>query len=157
MANRRAQIVMNDDEASSFLRDGRTMIVVTNGADGVPDPVPMWYVVDSDGSVLMRTYTKSRKIQNLLRDPRYSALVETGDRYADLRGLQLTGKAELFDDVELILDVVAGLAVKYEELALEHFSSAREAARAVASKWTGIRLQVDETVSWDHTKLGGSY
>jgi PPOX class probable F420-dependent enzyme len=157
MANKRADIAMTDDEATAFLREGRTMVVVANGPDGIPDPVPMWYVVDDDGSVLMRTYTKSRKISNLRADPRYSALVETGERYAELRGVQLTGRAELIDDIEVILDTIAALAVKYEGLLPEHVKDAREALRPVAVKWTGIRLRVDEVVSWDHRKLDGGY
>ena len=76
MANERARIALTADEVAQLLRDARTMVLVTNGPDGVPDPVPMWFVVDEGGSVWMRTYATSQKVLNLERDPRFAALVE---------------------------------------------------------------------------------
>jgi PPOX class probable F420-dependent enzyme len=156
VANRRDEIRMTDDELTSYVAAGRTLTLVTNGPDGIPDPVPMWYVVD-DGVVLMRTYARSQKVVNLRRDDRCAALVEDGERYAELRGVQWTGRVRLFDDVERILDVVAGLAIKYEGLAEDHRDGARHAARAVAGKWVGLELVPEKVTSWDHSKLGGGY
>ena len=147
---------MSPDELAEYVESGRTLTLVTNGPDGVPDPVPMWYVVD-DGEVLMRTYVRSQKVANLRRDDRCAALLEDGERYAELRGVQWTGRVELFDDVERVLDVVAGLGIKYEGLAEEHRDAAREAARGVAAKWVGLRLVPTKVASWDHRKLGGTY
>jgi PPOX class probable F420-dependent enzyme len=157
MPSRRADVAMSDTEIHDFLANGRTLVLVTYGPDGLPDPVPMWYVLDAGGVPLMRTYTKSQKVVNVARDPRAAALVEDGARYAELRGVQLTGRVETFDDPELILDVVTGLAVKYEGLAPADAAALRESARPVAAKWTGLRLVADRVASWDHAKLGGRY
>ena len=157
MPSRRAEIAMTPEEQAQFLRDGHTLMLVTIGPDGVPDPVPMWYVVDGAGTILMRTFTKSQKIVNLKRDPRYAALVEAGERYAELRGVQLTGTAELFEDPDLILDTLMGLATKYEDAAFEHIPALREAARPAVAKMTGIRLVPDKVATWDHRKLGGGF
>ena len=81
MPNDRATIALTPDEVAEFLGSARTMVLVTLGPDGVPDPVPMWFVTDDDGAVWMRTYAKSQKVRNLERDPRFSALVESGERY----------------------------------------------------------------------------
>ena len=70
MANQRAAIALTRDEADVLLRTARTMVLVSNGPDGVPDPVPMWYLVDDAGAVWMRTYAASQKVRNLERDPR---------------------------------------------------------------------------------------
>lgn len=148
---------MTDDEVQAYVANGRTLVLVTYGPDGLPDPVPMWYVVGDDGVPVMRTYTKSQKVVNLRRDPRAAGLIEDGERYAQLRGVQLTGRVETFDDTEAILDVVTGLAVKYEGLTPEDAAALREAARPVAAKWTGLRLVADRVASWDHGKLGGRY
>ena len=152
MAHARAQIALTSAEVESLLRAARTMVLVTNGPDGVPDPVPMWFVVDDAGSVLMRTYAKSQKVVNLERDPRFAARVETGDRYAELRGAQLSGTVALLDDVDLVCDVFAGLMVKYEGLDPEHVESVRTAYRERAPKQRVLRLDVDRVVSWDHAK-----
>lgn len=156
MVSRRAEIVMTPHEVASYLRDGRTIVLVTQGPDGLPDPVPMWYVVDPAGAVRMRTYATSQKAANLRRQPRVACLVCDGERYAELRGVQLTGRVELVTDPEWIADVVAGLMVKYEGLAAEHVPAARAAAVARAGKQVGLLLHVDRAVSWDHRKLDGA-
>lgn len=148
---------MTDDERRAFVENGRTLVLVTIGPDGLPDPVPMWYLTEADGTPVMRTYTKSQKVRNLARDPRAAGLVEDGERYAELRGVQITGRVETFDDTERVLDVVTGLAVKYEGLSPDDAAALREAARPVAAKWTGLRLVAERVASWDHAKLGGRY
>ena len=80
MANQRASIALTESEVDALLRAARTLVLVTNGPDGVPDPVPMWFVVDEGGTVLMRTYAASQKVRNLERDARFAALVETVHR-----------------------------------------------------------------------------
>ena len=126
----------------------RTAILVTIGPDGVPDPTAMWFVV-ADGQIVMRTYAKSQKVRNIERDPRVAVLIEDGETYDTLRGLQLTGRIVLSRDVEEVLDVVAGLARKYEGVeALD-----RDALRDYAGKQAVMRLEVDRRVSWDHGKL----
>jgi PPOX class probable F420-dependent enzyme len=147
----RADISMTPEEARTFLAEGRTMTVVTIGPDGMPDPVGMWYLVNDAGEPVMRTYAKSQKARNLERDPRYSALVETGDTYNTLRGLQLSGVIELNRDPEVVLDIVEGLNDKY---ALAGGATIDRSLMAdYASKQVAMTLHVDKVVSWDHRKL----
>jgi PPOX class probable F420-dependent enzyme len=150
--NDRAAIALTPDEVAEFLGSARTMVLVTLGPDGVPDPVPMWFVTDGDGVVWMRTYAKSQKVRNLERDPRFSALVESGERYVELRGVQLTGTVTLVEDVERICEVFAGLMVKYEGLDPAHVEDVKAAYRERAPKQRALRLDVERVVSWDHGK-----
>ncbi len=152
MAKERASIALTESEVDALLRAARKVVLVTNGPDGVPDPLPMWFVVDEGGTVWMRTYAASQKVLNLERDPRVAALVETGDRYVELRGAQLSGTVELVDDVETICEVFAGLMVKYEGLDPEHVDSVKAAYRDRAAKQRALRLVVTKVVSWDHGK-----
>jgi PPOX class probable F420-dependent enzyme len=154
VAHRRADIAMSPEDVHGLLSAGRTLILVTTGPDGLPDPVPMWYLVGPDGLPVMRTYAKSQKVVNLRRDPRAVALVEDGERYNELRGVQLTGRIELDDDSEAVLDVVMGLGRKYEGLAPADEAAAREALRDYAAKQVVMRLVPDRIVSWDHRKQG---
>lgn len=148
MPNRRAEIELTPDEQAAMLADAKTAILVTIGADGAPDPTAMWFVMDGD-TMVMRTYAKSQKVRNLERDPRVAVLVEDGETYATLRGLQLTGRVELSRDVDEVLDVVAGLARKYE--GVEEID--RSALAGYASKQVVLRIVVERRVSWDHGKL----
>jgi len=150
MPNRRADITLSADERSALLERSKTAIVVTIGPDGVPDPIAMWFLIEPDGTLVMRTYAKSQKVRNLERDPRVAVLVEEGETYSTLRGVQLTGRIELSRDVEEVLDVVVGLAAKYEGVQ----NLDRDAMRDYASKQVVMRLRVDKVVSWDHAKLG---
>ena len=152
MANQRASIALTESEVDALLRAARTLVLVTNGPDGVPDPVPMWFVVDEGGTVWMRTYAASQKVLNLVRDPRFAALVETGDRYVELRGAQLSGTVALVEDLDTICEVFAGLMVKYEGLDPEHVDSVKAAYRERAPKQRALRLDVTKVVSWDHGK-----
>jgi Pyridoxamine 5''-phosphate oxidase. len=152
MPNRRVAIAMTPDEISAYLASGRTLVLVTTGPDGIGDPVPMWYEMDEQGRICMRTYARSQKVANLRRDPRFSALVEDGDRYSELRGVQLTGRVELIDDPAWIADVYVRLLTKYEGLNPRHALALREAAHERAAKQVGLRLLTERIVSWDHSK-----
>lgn len=150
MPNRRADITLTADEQRALLEGAKTAILVTIGPDGVPDPIAMWFVLQDDATMVMRTYAKSQKVRNIERDARVAVLVEEGETYTTLRGVQLTGRIELSRDIEEVLDVVAGLAAKYEGV----HDLDRDAMRDYAAKQVVMRLQVDKVVSWDHAKLG---
>lgn len=152
MGHSRSAIVMSPQEIRDFLAVSRTLVLVTIGPDGLPDPVAMWYVVGADGLPVMRTYAKSQKAVNLRRDPRAAGLVEDGERYDELRGVQLTGRVELVDDLDTVLDVVVGLGRKYQGLAPADERAARATLRDYAAKQVVLRLVPDRVVSWDHGK-----
>jgi PPOX class probable F420-dependent enzyme len=144
---------MSEAEVTDFIAGGRTLVLVTLGPDGLPDPVPMWYVVDDSGTIAMRTYRKSQKVLNLRRNPRVAALIEDGTRYAQLRGVQLTGRVELVEDDEVVAGIMVGLLRKYENLATEDVPAARTAALQRAPKQVALLLRVVSVASWDHRKL----
>lgn len=148
----RADISMNPEEIERYFESARTMILSTIGPDGVPDPVGMWFVL-RDGDIWMRTYASSQKARNVERDPRVAILVEDGDSYTELKGVQITGTLEISRDEDLICDIAASLLVKYEGLAPEHEAAAREAYRSKAPKQVALRLIALRTVSWDHRKM----
>jgi PPOX class probable F420-dependent enzyme len=149
----RTAIAMSAAEVTEFIAGGRTLVLVTLGPDGLPDPVPMWYVVDDSGTIAMRTYRKSQKVVNLRRDSRVAALLEDGSRYTQLRGVQLTGRVELVEDDDVVADIMVGLLRKYERLAAQDVDAARVAALQRAPKQVAMRLRIDAVASWDHRKL----
>jgi PPOX class probable F420-dependent enzyme len=147
---------MTPDEVDDFIRSGRTAVLVTLNAEGFPEPVGMWFVVDDDGTIWMRTYAKSQKVLNLQRNARAALLIETGETYAQLRGVQLTGMIELVDDVDRICSIFAGLMVKYEGMDPVHTAGVIAGYREKAPKQRALRFVPQRTVSWDHTKQGAS-
>lgn len=145
----RARLAMSDDEVRAFLDAGRRVQVATINPDGTPHLVPMSYAL-VDGRLALWTDPRSKKVANLRRDPRLSCLVEEGTRFADYRGVQLSGRAELLDDPETSLRM--GLAL-YERYGGPLTDQLREAAASLAPERVMIAVVATRVVSWDHRKV----
>lgn len=154
MPSRRADIAMTDEERAQFLDEGWTLQVATNGPGGFPHLAAMWYVM-IDGVVHFTTFGKSQKIVNLQRDPRITAMLETGQAYEELRGLVIRGTAELDADVPTTAEVMSIVGNKYRGLPIP--TETPEAALPAAAKRITVRIRPERVYSWDHTKLGGRY
>ncbi len=156
--SRRDQIRLSEQEIRKFLDESKTVILCSNGVNGVPHPMPMWFVRDDDGAILMTTFRKSQKVQNLTRDPRVSLLVESGEQYAALRGVVFYGRVEINPDTERVLDVLERVGPRYGAGGGDGDREAlRRALRGQAEKRVVLRLRPERVVSWDHAKLGGVY
>jgi PPOX class probable F420-dependent enzyme len=157
MPSRRDLIRLSDVEIRDFLDSQRTMTIVSNGHGGYPHPMPMWFCVDPDGSIRMTTFRKSQKVANLRRDPRVALLVESGVEYQELRGVVFYGEAELLEDPELIRDTL----MRASGRDLPDSPEARKGMEAVFAKQVPkricIRVRPQRIVSWDHSKLAGTY
>jgi hypothetical protein len=155
MAGKRSQIMMTDDEVQAYLDSERVLNVATNGPTGHPHLVAMWFAM-VDRKPVFWTYGKSQKIANLRRDSKMTGLVESGDSYDQLRGVELRGRGMIVDDYDAVLEIGKAVGVKYngpsalDETALPFFE-------AQATKRVGVVFEVEHVVSWDHTKLGGKY
>ncbi len=122
----RAAIRMTDEEALAFLESEKTVICATNGHDGFPHLMPLWYVV-RDGTLWAWTYAKAQKTKNLERDPRATLQVEAGDSYDQLRGLMLRTEAVIHRDDATKLAFVEQLAARYARQGLAPDEAARRA------------------------------
>jgi Pyridoxamine 5'-phosphate oxidase len=154
---RREQIRMTEEEALALLDQERAVICATNGHDGWPHLMPLWFVV-RDGTVWSWTYAKSQKVRNLERDPRATLQVETGTAYDQLRGLMLRCDT-----------VIHRETADVEALGLEIFArytggsdgSLGDEVRAMvaqqAPKRVAMQFAERSRASWDHRKLGGTY
>jgi PPOX class probable F420-dependent enzyme len=152
MPSRRDQIKLSPDEVTAFLADERVMNVATFGPDGWPHLTSLWYVM-RDRDPWIWTYAKSQKVKNLERDDRATTLVESGNEYAELKGVMLKTRAHIERDTDKIIDFASELFAKYQGTDPAN-DDMREALRAQAAKRVAIRFEVVETVSWDHSKLG---
>jgi PPOX class probable F420-dependent enzyme len=151
--SRRDQIRMTAEEVDGFLHERQTMSVATIGRDGRPHLVAMWYGF-LDGAPAFWTYGKSQKVANLRRDPRLTCLVEDGDRYDRLRGVELVGTGTLLEDGGSVRAVGESVHERYTG-PLD--GDARERISRVGAKRVAVRIDVQHVVSWDHRKLGGGY
>jgi PPOX class probable F420-dependent enzyme len=153
MASRRDQITMTDDEVVAFLDTERVLNVATIGPTGHPHLVAMWYVL-LDGNPAFWTFGRSQKVRNIQRDPKITGLVESGDTYNELRGVEVVGTARLVEDYDAIVDLGVRVATKYQGGVTDE---ARAFLEKQAQKRIGVVIDVERTVSWDHRKLAGAY
>jgi hypothetical protein len=100
------------------------------------------------------TYAKSQKIANLRRDPRITCLVEAGETYEELKGVELVGTAELVEGRDAVLAI--GRSV-FERYTGPWDDSVGPGLEQVGAKRVGVKVRVERVVSWDHGKLGGTY
>jgi Pyridoxamine 5'-phosphate oxidase len=155
MPSRRQQIAMSPEEVDAFLQPARTLNVATIGPTGHPHLVAMWYGF-LDGQVAFWTFAKSQKILNLRRNPLITALAEEGTTYEALKGVELVGRGRIVEELDAIVQIGLSVAGRYTgPRALTE--DARPFIDAQARKRLGVVIDVERTVSWDHTKLDGTY
>ena len=156
--SRRDQIRMTDEERRAYIANAQTIIITTIGKDGVPHPMPMWFGIEDDDSIVMSTFTKSQKIRNIERDPRVSLLVESGEVYNQLQGVVIYGSAELVRDTADVTEILVLVNQRsVDGMQDANADQVRAAVAGTAPKRTGIRIRPEKIVSWDHNKLGGVY
>lgn len=158
MPSRRSDIEMSMDEIRAYLRDQERLILVSNGHNGFPHPMPMNFLFDDEDRYVVTTFRKSQKVKNIERDPRCALLVESGSSYSELRSVLAYAEAEVVDVAEETAKVMAGLAEKEARRnGLKLSPEAQATAIASAPKRVIIRYKPTDYISWDHTKLGGRY
>ena len=150
--SRRDQIKMTPEEVQAFLAEEMTLTCATNGRDGFPHLMPLWYVL-REGRIWAWTYAKSQKTKNLERDPRATLQVEAGLEYAELRGVMLRCDVEIHRDVDAVTDFAMELVARY----MGGGEGARETFRQQAPKRVALEFVERDRVTWDHRKLGGTY
>jgi PPOX class probable F420-dependent enzyme len=156
MPSRREQIKLSDEEQDELIESERIVVVSSLGPRGWPHVMPLWYV-PRDGDVWIWTYAKSQKVKNLERDPRATLLIETGNEYTELRGVQIEAEAELIRGLDRIVDYAKEMTIRYSHGIESVEGDAAAGLRAQAPKRVAIHFHPKRVASWDHGKLGGVY
>ena len=145
----RDRVTMTEAEVSALLAGSRKLQLATINRDGTPHLVTMFYVM-LGGQIAFWTYRSSQKARNLARDPRVTCLVETGEDYFELRGVQVVGIARRVEDPAAVLDIGRRLAAVTTGMpadALEEYTT------KTARKRVGFVVEPQRVITWDHRKL----
>jgi nitroimidazol reductase NimA-like FMN-containing flavoprotein (pyridoxamine 5'-phosphate oxidase superfamily) len=149
----RDQVAMTSGEAAELLAAGRKVQLATNGQDGFPHLVTMYYVM-TGGLITFWTYRKSQKALNLERDPRISCLVEDGEEYFDLRGVLVQGTASRIEDPAAVAEIGRRItAVIGGPMAGADPGALTQYVEHAATRRYGYHVEPGKVISWDHTKL----
>jgi PPOX class probable F420-dependent enzyme len=140
---------MTPSEVDAFLAETRTMSMATINHDGTVHLVAMWYGF-LEGEIAFETKVKSQKAVNLRRNPTITVMAEDGERYEELRGVQIRGSAELVDDPERRFQL--GVSV-YERHMGPYDETRRPFVEAMMNNRVVFKVQPVHVASWDHRKL----
>jgi PPOX class probable F420-dependent enzyme len=80
------------------LREGRAIWFTTVGADGTPQPNPVWFVWD-DGGILIYNRPDAKRLAHIRRDPHVSLHFDGDGRGGEV--IVLTGRAGIVEDSPL--------------------------------------------------------
>jgi Pyridoxamine 5'-phosphate oxidase len=142
-------VAMTAAETTAMLAGHRKVQLASLNGDGSVHLVTMYYGLVR-GRIAFWTYRSSQKALNLARDPRVTCLVEDGDEYFDLRGVQIIGTVRLVEDPAGVLEIgrlIAGSLPGMPGDSLEEYVT--HAAR----KRVGYLVEPQRIITWDHSKL----
>jgi hypothetical protein len=138
---------MTVEERDAFLSGQRTCRVATSGSQG-PHLTALWFVWDGD-ALWLNSIVDSQRWADLQSDPRISVLVDTGQEFDELQGVEIRGRAVPVGDVPRtgqpnpeLVDPERRFGEKYAGGSFTH--DGRHA-------W--LRVEPDKIVSWDFTKM----
>ena len=149
MPSERTRAAMTSDEVTALLAALRKVQLATINADGTPHLVTMFYVL-REGRIAFWTYRASQKARNLARDPRLTCLVEDGEDYFELRGVQVRGVAHLIDDRPGVAAIGRLVATQLLGVPADAVGDYVEQA---ARKRVAYVVEPVRIASWDHRKL----
>ena len=143
---------LDADEAWVVLEKSHTGILTTLRRDGMPIALPVWFVV-LDRTICLAAPSRTKKLARLRHDPRASFLVESGEKWAELEAVHLTGRVEIVVHTTAIERIDDALDTKYAA-----FRGVREAmpekTQAHYAGRTFMRLVPDDRfLSWDNRRI----
>jgi hypothetical protein len=146
---RRARaIAMTPDEVDAFLAEQRTCRVATVGSTG-PHATPLWFVWQ-DGVLWLTSLSRSQRWTDLQNDPRIAVVVDTGEDYGELRGVELRGRVEVVGEVPRTGEPLPELNGPEQAFADKY--SGGTIVRDGRHAW--LRLVPEKITSWDFRKIG---
>jgi len=144
---------LSTDEAWDMIEHSHTGVFTTLRRDAVPISLPVWFVT-LDRRIYVTTPARAKKVARIRRDPRAAFLVESGERWVDLKAVHLTGRATIVDDAELSERVRTASEEKYQGFRTARETMPEATQRHYAQEVALICFEPDaRIVSWDNSKL----
>jgi hypothetical protein len=147
---RSRRIAMSAEELDGFLAAERTCRVATVGAAG-PHVSPLWFVWQ-DGVLWLHSITRSQRWTDLQGDPRAAVVIDAGEAYMELRGVEIRGTVSVVGEVPRSGEDVPDLVPVEQAYARKYGLGDEFAGYDGLHAW--LRLDPTKIVSWDFRKLG---
>jgi Pyridoxamine 5'-phosphate oxidase len=146
---RSRRIAMSTEERDEFLRSERTCRVASVKSNGAPHLSALWFVWDGE-SLWLTSIVKSQRWTDIEREPRVSILVDTGHGFGELRGVEISGTAQVVGEVPRTGEPNDEL-VTPEQLFGDKYAGG---AFGHDGRHAWLRVVPEKIVSWDFRKVG---
>lgn len=145
---RGSALAMTEAERDDFLGAEMTCRVATVDGSGQPHVSPLWFAWDGV-SVWLCSLHISKRFVNLRARPALALVVDAGQRYDELRGVEVRGRATVVGDVPWSGVVTEELRTP-ERLFSQKYPEQRDVRRQGRHAW--VRVDPDVMSSWDFKK-----
>lgn len=142
-------IALTDAERDAFLATARTARVATVDSAGKPHVTPLWFVWHG-GELWLNSLTRSSRWAHVSRRNDVAAVVDDGDRYEELRGVEFRGRVRVVGEIPRARLPHAELDA-VEELFAAKYRPGRPFEPDGRHAW--LALAPTDVVSWDFRKL----
>jgi PPOX class probable F420-dependent enzyme len=143
------RIAMTTEEVDAFLREQRTCRVGTVGPGGRPHVSPLWFGWDGD-ALWLYSVTRSRRWADLQRNPAVSVVVDAGDGFFELCGVELIGDVEFVGESPRVGEENRELVEPEAMFATKYFEGG---GFVYDGRHAWVRLRPAKVVSWDFRKI----
>jgi hypothetical protein len=157
---RARKIAMTAPELDAYLASERTCTVATVSHDG-PHVTALWFAWDGE-FLWLYSLTRSQRWTDVERDPRVAILVEAGEIYSELRGVEIHGRAEPVGELPRMgtpderLAVPEGIfSAKYQGAGYDGAGGPDTGTPMVHDGRHGwLKVTPTKIASWDFRKIG---
>ena len=139
---------MSVEERDEFLAVERMCRVGTVDSDGAPHVSPLWFAWDGT-AIWLNSIVGSKRWANLMQDGRISVTVDAGIEFSELRGVEITGTAEVVGDVPRTDGYLESVREPEQLFGEKYLGSTFRADGRHA--W--LRIVPEKFVSWDFRKM----
>ena len=138
-------VKLTKEEAHAFL-DSRPgwLILSTIGADGFPHSIPIGYFRLGE-QIYVGGRTGTQRAKNIERNPKVSALIESGGTMQDIKGVLIQGEADIVSEPDEVLPLMREGA---KQRGTPEDQLPTEARPGVAY----IRVTPRRFISWDYSR-----
>jgi nitroimidazol reductase NimA-like FMN-containing flavoprotein (pyridoxamine 5'-phosphate oxidase superfamily) len=152
------RIAMSAAELDEYLDGQLTCRVASNGTHG-PHNAPLWFLWDGD-SVWLYSIVNSQRWHDLQADPRVAVVVDSGQAWNELRGVEIQGRAVPEGEVprvgrpaaDQLIAVEAGFQQKYRAVNPK-YRDRPDAPLEYDSRHAWLRIHGEKVTSWDFRKI----
>jgi Pyridoxamine 5'-phosphate oxidase len=147
------RIAMTPEEVDAFLAAERTCRVATGSPSG-PHLTALWFAW-SAGSLWLYSIVNSQRWTDLNRDGRIAILVDAGEDYFELRGVEIQGTAAVVGEVPRTGADVPELVEAERTFAAKYFGAgpAPDQKMYHDGRHAWLRVTPEKITSWDFRKL----